>query len=588
MSAAARDAIGASLPGEPVLALEPLPLATDAIELFAVRARAQRPDFALTEANRVAVAEVVRLLDGLPLAIELAASRSSILSPAQLVERMRDRFGLLAGARGVAARQATMRAAIDWSWEMLVPWDQAALAQCAVFEGGFTLAAAEAVLDLAAWPEAPPALEAVQMLVDKCLLRTWHPAEQGRLDIAEPYFGMYVSIHDYAREKLQASGSDALAAEQRHGRHFAGFGAEEALRSLSRHGGVRRYCALALELDNLMAACRRAIVRRDGDVAAATYRAAAEVLNLQGPLALGVALGNQLQAMGEVSVASRPATRVALAESLHRTGHTDKARALLEDAVALSRELHDRRAEASALRPLGDLLRALGLVQESGSVLEAAIVIDRELGHRHEEGMALAHLGTLHHEQGRIAEALSHFAMALAIMKDVGDRPSGGMILNSIGLVHGERGEMEEARRQYEAALVIQREAGDRRLEASALSNLGMTYVEQGRLEEARAYYDASLALDRDVGSRRFEGIVLGNLGNLLTALRRLDEAREHYLAALGIHREVGYRRAEGYVLGYLGNLHHSEGDTEKAPTTTSRRSGSCAPSAISASKAAS
>ena len=213
------------LPGEAVLPLEPLPLATDAIDLFAVRPRAQRPDFALTEANRVAVAEVVRLLDGLPLAIELAASRSSILSPAQLVERMRDRFDLLAGARGVAARQATMRAAIDWSWEMLVPWDQAALAKCAVFEGGFTLAAAEAVLDLAAWPEAPPALAAVQMLVDKCLLRTWHPAEQGRLDIAEPYFGMYVSIHDYAREKLQASGSDALAAEQRHGRHFAGFGA---------------------------------------------------------------------------------------------------------------------------------------------------------------------------------------------------------------------------------------------------------------------------------------------------------------------------------------------------------------------------
>ena len=94
----------------------------------------------------------MRLLDGLPLAIELAAARVRVLSPAQLVERLRDRFALLAGARGAAARQATLRAAIDWSWELLTPWEQAALAQCSVFEGGFTLEAAEAVLDLSRWP----------------------------------------------------------------------------------------------------------------------------------------------------------------------------------------------------------------------------------------------------------------------------------------------------------------------------------------------------------------------------------------------------------------------------------------------------
>ena len=137
------------LAGEAIFPIEPLPLASDALELFAARARAQRPDFVLNDANRAAVAEVVRLLDGLPLAIELAAARVRIFSPAQLVERMRDRFRLLAGARGAAARQATLKAAIDWSWDLLAPWEQAALGQCSVFEGGFTLEAAEAVLDLA-------------------------------------------------------------------------------------------------------------------------------------------------------------------------------------------------------------------------------------------------------------------------------------------------------------------------------------------------------------------------------------------------------------------------------------------------------
>ena len=137
------------LEGEQVLAVEPLRLDSEAIELFAVRARAQRPGFELDEGTRHAVAEVVRLLDGLPLAIELAAARVRVLSPAQIVERLKDRFVLLAGATGAAARQATLRAAIDWSWELLTPWEQTALAQCSVFEGGFTLEAAELVLDLA-------------------------------------------------------------------------------------------------------------------------------------------------------------------------------------------------------------------------------------------------------------------------------------------------------------------------------------------------------------------------------------------------------------------------------------------------------
>ena len=121
-----------------------------------------------------------------------------MLSPAQLVERLRDRFALLAGARARHAkrRSETRSTGPGSCW---LPWEQAALAQCSVFEGGFTLDAAEAVLDLSAWPEAPAIVDAVQALVDKSLLRTWVPVEQTRHDFEEPYFGMYLSLHEYAR-----------------------------------------------------------------------------------------------------------------------------------------------------------------------------------------------------------------------------------------------------------------------------------------------------------------------------------------------------------------------------------------------------
>ena len=193
------------LAGEESFPLEPLAVDSEAVDLFVARARAQRPDFALTAANRDDVGRIVRLLDGLPLAIELAAARVRVLSPAQLVERMRDRFALLAGARGDVARQATLRAAIDWSWDLLVPWEQAALAQCSVFEGGFTLELAEQVIDLAAWPEAPPVMDAVQALVDKSLLRT---LGAGRRRPLRPRRALLRHVRQHPRVRGRATARD--------------------------------------------------------------------------------------------------------------------------------------------------------------------------------------------------------------------------------------------------------------------------------------------------------------------------------------------------------------------------------------------
>ncbi len=439
------------LPGEEVFPIEPLSLEQEAIDLFAVRARAQRPDFVLGDANRAAVVEVVRLLDGLPLAIELAAARVRILSPAQLVDRMRDRFQILAGARGAAARQVTLKAAIDWSWNLLAPWEQATLAQCSVFEGGFTLEAAEAVLDLARSPDAPPTMDAVQALVDKSLLRNWFPAEQGRYDLEEPHFGMYMSIHEYAAQKLQASepGAQGLA-EERHGLHFAGFGTDEALDSLFRHGGVRRRHALALELDNFVTACRRAVGRADSETAISTYRAAWEVLELQGPFALGAALGAQVLDLDGADASLRAAALLTQALASWSAGRMEEAGTWLDHALALSRETHDRRREGSVLGNLGGLRREQGRMEEAREHLEAALVVHREVGNRRGEGTVLGDLGILHHEQGRVDVAQWHYESALAIHREVGSHRDEGNVLCNLGNLRTDQGHLEKGRAHYE------------------------------------------------------------------------------------------------------------------------------------------
>ena len=554
------------LPGEEILPIEPLPLEKEAIDLFAARARAQRPDFVLGDANRAAVAEVVRLLDGLPLAIELAAARVRVLSPAQLVERLRDRFSLLAGASGGAARQATLRAAIDWSWDLLTPWEQAALAQCAVFEGGFTLEAAESVLDLSAWPDAPPAMDAVQALVDKSLLRTWVPAEQGRFDIEEPYFGMYVSIHEYAAEKLKASGPGAeRAAEERHGRYFAGFGMEEALEALSLHGGVKRRRTLALEIDNLVAACRRAVGRGDGDAAVATYRATWEVLDLQGPCASGVDLGAQVLALDGLEDSQRAAALASRATSLRRAGRMEEAGTGFEQVLSLFRNMGDRRREASVLVGLGNLRRDQGRMGEARTHLESALAIAREVGNRRQEGSLLGNLGNLHGESGNMEKAGTNYQQALAIHREVGNRRDEGIVLGNLGLLHTDLGRIEEARALYDAALAIDREVGDRRHEGFVLGVLANLLRDQGRLDEARSICDQALAIHRAVGNRRSEGSGLGTLGEILARQGRVSEAREALRKGEALLREVGDQLGLVVLLCEWGHTELAANDLDAA-----------------------
>lgn len=544
------------LPGEEMFAIEPLPLAVDAIELFAVRARAQRPEFVVNDDNRVDVGEVVRLVDGLPLAIELAAARVRVLSPAQIVQRMRDRFALLAGARGAAARQATLRAAIDWSWDLLAPWEKGAFAQCSVFEGGFTLEAAEAVIDLAPWPEAPPVMDVIHALSDKSLLRTWIPWTHGRYAFDEPFFGMYLSIRDYAAGKLEASGGGARAAsEVRHGIYFAACGADDAIEAMFRQGGVRRRRAMALEIDNLVVACRRAVVRADGDVAAATLHAVCNVLEFTGPYGLGSALGAQVVAIAGIAAPAHARALAARAMPLRRSGCTDDAGAALEAALVLHCGLGDRPGEALVLVLLGNLRRDQGRIDEARTLQEGALALTRAIGYRRLEGHALGNLGIIHGEQSRLPEARSHFEQALAIHREVGNRFIEGIDTSNLGNVFRAAGRLDEARRCYEDALAIDREVGNRRDEGIVTANLGILAADLGDPEEARARYAAAIAIAREVGDRRFEGYVLGALSALLSDQGRVDDAMIECERALDIHRAVGNRHQEGVALGTLGGL---------------------------------
>ncbi|HEY2187616.1 MAG TPA: tetratricopeptide repeat protein, partial [Caldimonas sp.] len=451
---------------------------------------------------------------------------------------------------------ATLRNAIDWSWNLLLPWEQAALAQCSVFDGGFTLEAAEAVIDLSSWPGAPAILDAVQVLVDKSLLRTWVPVEQRRHDIEEPYFGMYLSIHDYAAEKLAAAGaSGERTVEQRHGAYFASFGSDERLRSLFRRGrgsGARRR-DLVLELDNLVAACRRAVARGDAATAVGSFRAAWEALATQGPFDVAIALGAEVDAIAAIKPSLHAAALTSAARANIAAGRLEHASVLLSRALAFAQAANDPGREAEVLTRLANAERQQGRMAEARRSAERALALRSAVGEA--DGVALAELGIVQRQTGAMDEARETYERALAIDRKSGDADAEAKTLNSLAIVHAEQGRFDLARKHFEAALAVGRELGDRRQEGLVLGNLGTLNIEQGRLALGREQCEAALAIHRDTGDRTEEGNTLANLATLDLGEDRIDAARAKLTAALAIAHETGSRRTEGVVLGMLGAL---------------------------------
>ncbi|MBL8358984.1 MAG: tetratricopeptide repeat protein [Rubrivivax sp.] len=552
------------LAGEQTLLLDPLPMDGDAIDLFAVRARAQRAGFEL-DPCRHDVARIVQLLDGLPLAIELAAARVRILSPAQILQRLSDRFVLLAGARGATARQTTLRAAIDWSWELLAPWEQSALAQCSVFDGGFTLAAAEAVLDLAPWADAPTALDVVQALVDKSLLRTWHPGG-GRVDIAEPFFGMYMSIHQYASQRLAQAGPGAVrSAEAAHGRHYAELGTDACVDTLFGHGGIERRRARELELPNVRAACERAAARGDAEAAVLAWVAAWQVLEQRGPYALAHRLGVAVSALSGLTDAQQARASLTLGTVCWRMGLLEESQRALDCAMEAAVRTGDGRRIAAAYGQLGALRRVQGRYREGLELIAEALARFRALRLPGRVAWALGAVANLQMDLGDLEQARTHFEQALALEREHGDRAMAAVDTANLGSVLLQVGRYAEARELLEEGVKLLRDSGNLRELALAHNALGNIGVDTGRYADAETHFDVALRCARDVGVRQYEAILLGNKANSVDAVGRPDEAKVLHEAALALQRDIGAVRSVGLTLGNLAELAIRQGRLDEA-----------------------
>lgn len=521
--------------GEQVQVLSPMDSA-DGVAMFRQRVRAAGVQADFAPEDEEALPALIELLDHLPLAIELAAARVRVLSPRLLLQRMSDRLTLLAARGGRPDRQATLRATLDWSWGLMSVAERSALAQLSVFEGGFTLPAAEAVVDLSAIRLPPAHVNVVQSLVEKSLIRE---VDVGRLE-------MLRTVQEYAAEYLRAFSEDVLAGQAlaRHAAYYAGL------------HDTSSAAVLCAELDNLVTAVRRASAAGPAGTAVGALRGAWAAIKLRGPFRTAIELAECVrQAELDLDGSSRACVELVAAWGLKAIGRTADAEQRLLASLDAARSVGDRRGEGCALILLGELLTNAGRTEEARVALLAGLTAALDIGNLLLECEACGALGGLCQKLGALDEARSNYERALAAARQAADQRWEGGSLGNLGVTLADQGHNAEAEVCYRDALAISRELGDRQWEGNTLSNLGLLHHVQCRYAAAADELRLALRIARDLGHSRLECIVLCNLGMALEAANEPGRALEHYDAALRVARTLGDHRSEGQILGYRGLL---------------------------------
>ncbi len=551
------------LSGEEVLSLAPL-VEKDGIALFELRARSAGAHWKDTKENQAAVTRIVRELDGLPLAIELAAARAQLLSPVQLLDRLSKRFELLRdGRRGASKRQATLEGLIDWSWNLLEDWEKATLAQLSVFRGGFFMEAAEAVVDLSLWPEAPWSLDVVGSLLDKSLLYNSEVVER-------PRFGMFKTIQGYSGRKLASAappvggGAALRAAHLRHAKHYAQLGDSEALHALNAEGRADRWSALFVEIENLVVSVGAGLATGHLEEAVGAVRGAAAILGMKGPATTAVLLLERVMAEPGLSAALRVSLMRRYGRLLGIVGRTEQAFSVFAEGLSCAQDLGDLLSERHLHQSLGYLCIQQNRQEEAHQHYSRALSMAREQGDQFAEASCLVSTAGLHRTRGDIDKALSLYEEALAINREVGNRDLERWMKNSMGGMYREMGRLDEALLHLERSLSLSRQAGNRQAEGSTLGMLGLTYTELGRYDEALACSEQGLQIMRRIGSRSSVGIALGNIADFLILQGDWQGAESRLAESIDI-LDSTYPIAAGAFRGSLALVRAHQGDFVEA-----------------------
>ena len=504
------------------------PLAQDsAVELFVQRATAVRPNFAVTQENESAIREICARLDGLPLAIELAAARTRVLSPGTMLDRLQSRLQLLTGgALDLPERQQTLRNTIDWSHELLNEAEQKLFRRMSVFIGGCTMEAAEAVCNTGRDLDID-LFEGLASLVEKNLLQNVDRQN------AEPRFAMLETIREYGVERLAASGEES-ATRKAHAAYCLVL-AEEGNPELDPAERAAWLARCDIEIDNFRSALDWLFASTYLDWGLRLCMALFRFWDMREHLTEGRArLETILRLAGDQYIKERARVLVFLGALTTAQGGFTAARHYLEQSLALYEKLGDQWGIGASLNALAVSARDSGEYASAHENFVRSLACWRALSDRLATARCLHNLANVLKVCGDFSGAQSALQEATSIFEELGDHSGAAWSINQQGDIAREKGDMAEARQLYQDALSRFRNAGDRWGSGRSLTDLGQICRVQGDYEAAQEVYREALKTFADLGHRR--GLARALEGCACLALAKSDPRRALKLAGAAAH----------------------------------------------------
>ncbi len=488
----------------------------ESIRLFVERAVSALPTFRLTATNAPLVGQICRRLDGIPLAIELVAARVKVLHVEQIAARLDDVFQLLTAGSRTMLRHQTLRAAMDWSYDLLSDQERMLFRRLSVFAGGFTLEAAEVICAGEGLAE-DEVLDWLSHLVDKSLVAV---TQNG-----ETRYRLLETIRQHAHDKLIASeGEQKLRA--RHLDYFLKLAteAEPELRGSEQMVWLNR---LEMEHDNLSAAGAWSLQKGEAES--------------------GLRLAGALWRFWDVR------------------GYLKEGREWLEKWLVLPGLVVDKRTQAKALFSAGALAWSDNDYAAAHRCLEPCVTLWRELGDQAGLGYASVYLGLVALRQGDFDSAGALFEQSKTYLETAADKWGLALTLGHLGNLTRNKGDYATARIRFEQALVISRQAGDRKLTASLLNNLGEVARCEGNYEQAFALYNESLSLIEELGDNRELAKLHHNLAYVARYLGDYRQATRLFEKSLDVYRESDDKRGMVLCLAGLACVAEAEGQSDRA-----------------------
>ena len=532
---------------------------SDAVALFIDRAREVLPTFELTTDNAASIGSICRRLDGLPLAIELAAARVKMLSIEQIDLRLSEAFKLL--TRGTPAqlpRHQTLHAVMDWSYQFLNAPEQLLLRRLAVFAGSFTLDMAEAVCGE---NKTANVLDPLSDLVDKSLVTL-----QPRADQHEVRHQLLEVIRQYAREKLDESGEAAEI--QARLLDWAITFAEWAEPELV---GLRQgywLTQLALNYSNLRGALQYARSRDLIEQGLRLANALQQYWFIRGEFTEGQSwLETLLSSAKALSVSPRlrAGALQGTGRMLHRQGQFDRARVLAEESLQLRHELGDPSAIADSLNLLGLVAADVGDYAQAQRYHEEGLQLRRAAGNLRNVAVSLGNLGYVFRQQGRFEQARRLYEEALTLYRQSGDLRSSALILTNLGNIANSYGDYPHAKALYEESLAIARQFGDQWSVGRALTNLAVNAIHQGEYVQAEQLQREALTISQTLGDALNLSSALSNLGVLAELRHEFSQAANYHEDALARWKAMNYTWGIALTSIALGRVATERGELQRA-----------------------